>query len=217
MTAYCDIYSDLPSRVYRVWQRTIRPVADDTEDLSVTTMLMAASAGLAMPFENLRYSKDGEKCNWDDHPAFLGKDQAKYKKSLKACSEFLKRPISECQGLKDAVLLQCNELCDIQGSARDGKGHAMLNLQKHDTRFALGILRNALAHNNIVDVPGGIDQIEKLAFFSKKDWCGNCGRKDGWNVLLISVKDFEQFLNAWFALLKEPGSFAGAAKAMASV
>lgn len=217
MTTYQNIYQDLPGRVHRVWQRlNTSSNFDCSEDLSVTAMLMAAAAGFAMPFENLRYSKLGDKRDWDDHPAFLGKDQAQYKKSLKACSAFLKKPIFQCQGLGDATLIQCKELRDIQDAARSGNGHAVLNTQKHDTRFALDILRNALAHNNIVDVPDEANQIKKLAFFSKDNWCSSCGRTDGWNVLLISVDGFKQFLDAWFALLKEPGSYLGAAEAIAS-
>lgn len=217
MTTYQDLYQDLPGRVHRVWQRMCAPdVANDGEDLSVTAMLMAAAAGFSMPFENLRYAKSGDKSGWDDHPAFRGRDQAQYKKSLKACSDFLRKPIAECEGLGEATLVQCKELREILDAARTGSGHATLNTQKHDTRFALGILRNALAHNNIVDVPDDAGQIEKLAFFSKDNWCASCGRTDGWLVLVIPVDAFKQFLDAWFGLLKNPGSFVGAAGAIAS-
>lgn len=216
MTMYRDIYQDLPSRVYEIWQRAKEAQKKEKTDLRVTAMLMAAAAGFAMPFENLRYERAGNKSNWDDHPAFHGCDQAQYQKSLKACNDLLKKPIPECPGLAGASLLQCKELRDIRDAAGSGKGHATVNTEKHDTRFALGILRNALAHNNIVDVPDGANEIEKLAFFSKDHWCDSCGRKDGWNVLLISVNAFEQFLDAWFALLQEPGSFVGAAAAVAN-
>ena len=54
MTAYYDIYSDLPTRVYEVWQRTKVQTSSPQQDFSVTAMLMAAAAGLAMPLENLK-------------------------------------------------------------------------------------------------------------------------------------------------------------------
>jgi hypothetical protein len=169
MGHYHNIYSDLPSRVRRVWKRAIDPTPEDTEDLSVTALLMAAAAGLAMPFENLKDVGSGNKKDWDSHPAFQGIDQAQYKKSLAKCNDFLKQPIEHCIGLKDGLLMQCPELRDIKDAAQTGIGHAMLNNQKHDTRFALKILRNSLAHNNIVDVASNAGQIEKLAFFSKNN------------------------------------------------
>ena len=55
MTTYQDIYQDLPGRVHRAWQRLANnSLPESGEDLSVTVMLMAAAAGLAMPFENLK-------------------------------------------------------------------------------------------------------------------------------------------------------------------
>ena len=137
MTMYRDIYQDLPSRVNAVWQRAKEAPKKENTDLRVTAMLMAAAAGFAMPFENLRYERAGNKSNWDDHPAFHGRRQAQYKTSLKACNEFLKKPISECPGLAGASLLQCKELRDIRDAAGSGKGHATVNTEKHDMRFPL--------------------------------------------------------------------------------
>ncbi len=217
MSEYQNIYQDLPGRVHRIWNsRESNSPPESGEDLSVTAMLMAAAAGFAMPFENLKDLGAGNKRGWDDHPAFLGKDQAQYKKSLAACNEFLSQPIDDCIGLKDCFLMQCQKLRDIKNAAMAGNGHATLNTRMHNTRFALKILRNALAHNNILDVPDHVGQIEKLAFFSMANSCSSCGRMDGWHVLVISVEAFKQFLSAWFDLLKEPGSFAGAAEAVAS-
>lgn len=216
MSNYQNIYQDLPSRVYRVWQSTKDGLAPPTEDLSVTAMLMAAAAGLAMPFENLKDKGEGNRKDWNKHPAFGRTTQTEYQKSLKSCNEFFKKSIQECDGLKSSTLMQCQKLEDIREAARSSRGSAALDLEKHDVRFALRILRNALAHNNILDVPNDSDQIEKLAFFSRSNWCSSCGRMDGWYVLLISVDAFKQFLEIWFDLLKEPGSFAGAAKAIAN-
>ena len=213
MTAYRDIYCDLPSRVHEVWQRTQAAEANDAEDRSVTAMLMAAAAGLAMPFENLKDMGIGNGEKWKDHPAFQASDQPKYKKALKACDLFLKQSIGACPGFEKAVLLQCRELKDIRDAAESGQGEASLNVAKHNLRFALKILRNALAHNNIFGIRNDQGHIEKLTFFSQSNWCSGCNRMDGWDILVIHVASFETFLSKWFELLKNPDAYIAAAEA----
>ncbi len=211
MTAYRDIYCDLPSRVHEVWQRTQAVDANDVEDRSVTAMLMAAAAGLAMPFENLKDVGIGNADKWKDHPAFQATDRAEYQKTLKACDQFLQQSIQACRGLQNSLLLQCKELKDIRAASESGEGDSSFNLAKHKVRFAVKILRNALAHNNIFGIRDGQGQIEKLTFFSQSNWCSNCNRTDGWDVLVIPVTSFETFLLKWFELLKDPETFIGAA------
>ena len=216
MSNYQDIYRDLPSRVYEVWQRTKRVQEKESEDRSVTAMLMAAAAGLAMPWENLKTEGLDKKEKWRDHPAFNHVDQSKYKSALKSCNSFLKQPINGCHGLQNAVLMPCQELRNIRDAAKCGHGDASLDISKHDVRFALKIMRNALSHNNIFDIPDSQDRIEKLVFFSENRTGSGCkSTVDGWHVLTISVKSFEDFLNAWFDLLKGQDSFIGAAMALA--
>lgn len=215
MTAYHDIYSDLPTRVYEVWQRTKIPKESAQQDLSVTAMLMAAAAGLAMPFENLKNEGVGKSKKWNEHPMFHKATQSAYQAVLKKCDDFFKQPINTCDGLKTAVLMQCQELKDIRTAAGTGQGDVAMDAAKYDVRFALKILRNALAHNNILTVPNSGGEIEKLAFFSKSNWCSSCDRMDGWNVLVIPFQSFEAFLDKWFDLLKEPNSYPGAALAVA--
>lgn len=210
MTDYRDIYCDLPSRVHEVWQRTQAAEANASEDRSVTAMLMAAAAGLAMPFENLKDVGIGNGEHWKDHPAFQASDQPKYKKTLEACDLFFKQPIEACAGLQNAILLQCRELKNIRDAAESGQGDASLNIAKHKVRFALKILRNALAHNNIFGIRDGQGQIEKLTFFSQSNWCSNCNRTDGWDVLVMPVASFETFLSKWFELLKKPDAYIAA-------
>jgi hypothetical protein len=92
------------------------------------------------------------------------------------------------------------------GSDRDGNGGLGLRGNQH--------LRNALAHNNILSIPGS-GEIEKLAFFSISNWCPIKSQGEGWNVLIIPVESFEVFLNKWFELLKPAGGMQGAALAVA--
>lgn len=213
MTAFRDIYCDLPSRVHEVWQRTQAAEASDAEDRSVTAMLMAAAAGLAMPFENLKDVGIGNGEKWKDHPSFQASDQPKYTKTLNACDHFFKQSIEACSGLQNALLLHCRELHDIRDAAESGQGDASLNIAKHNVRFALKTLRNALAHNNIFGIRNDQGHIEKLTFFSQSNWCSNCNRTDGWDVLVIPVASFETFLLDWFKLLKDPEAYIAAKKA----
>lgn len=214
MSDYRDIYCDLPSRVNEVWQRTKAAEANDVEDRSVTAMLMAAAAGLAMPFENLKDVGIGNGEKWKDHPAFQASDQSKYQKTLKACDLLLKQPIGTCSGFEETVLLQCRELKDIREAAKSGQGDASLNIAKHKVRFAVKILRNALAHNNIFGIRNDQGQIGKLTFFSQNNWCSNCNRTDGWDVLVLPVDSFETFLLKWFELLKNPDAYIAATDAL---
>jgi len=211
VTAYRDIYCDLPSRVHEVWQRTQAAATNAAEDRSVTAMLMAAAAGLAMPFENLKDVGIGNGEKWKDHPSFQTSDQPKYKETLKACDLFLKQSIGTCPGFEQTVLLYCRELKDVRNAAESGQGDALLNVAKHNVRFALKILRNALAHNNIFGIRDVQGQIQKLTFFSQRNWCSNCNRTDGWDVFVIPVASFETFLSTWFELLKDPETFIAAA------
>lgn len=213
MTAYHDIYSDLPSRVYEVWQRTKALKEPNQPDLSVTAMLMAAAAGLAMPFENLKDVGAGNGQKWTEHPMFYNVQPSSYQTALHNCDVFFKQPIRDCVGLGDALLMQCQKLKDIRKAAADEKGDAAMDTSKYDVRFALKILRNALAHNNILSISDS-GEIEKLVFFSRSNWCPGSVGVEGSNVLIISVQSFNTFLEKWFELLRPVGGIQGAALAI---
>jgi hypothetical protein len=70
-------------------------------------------------------------------------------------------------------------------------------------RCLIRILRNALAHNNIVAFGDNVNEIKKLGFFSeKKTKTGNnCTTKDGYLVLVIDTTAFQTFLKAWFDVI----------------
>lgn len=215
MSNYQDIYRDLPSRVYEVWQRTKKIQEKEPEDRSVTAMLMAA-AGLAMPFESLKDVGVGNGARWKDHPAFETTDRDTYQAILKSCESFFKQPIAKCAGLQGIVIIHCKELRDIRNAVETGQPGKPLELTKQDVRFVTKILRNALAHNNILAFGASENQIEKLTFFSENRIGSGCkSTVDGWHALTICVKDFELFLHAWFDLLKGPGSYRAVAEVSA--
>ena len=160
MTAYSDIYKDLPARVYAVWQQTKTQENDIQRDLSVTAMLMAAAAGLAMPFENLKDQGTGNGKKWKEHPMFHEVNQPDYQATLNFCDSYFKNTINDCPELSGAVLIQCQNLKDIRNSVNIGKGDASMDIAKYTVRFALKILRNSLSHNNILTIPNGGGEIE---------------------------------------------------------
>lgn len=212
MSYYKDIYRDLPSRVYHIWREMReRPILHNGQDVSVTMMLMAAATGLAMPLEHL----DRNSNRWRKHPAFQHVPQAEFSKLKNKFSDFLQKRIFEQKGLQDALFMHCQKLEDIKKSAKSRHGDACLDPQRHSNQFAIRVLRNALAHNNIADIPNASDQIKEIIFFSKS---GIQTESDtGWHVIVISVESFREFLEEWFDLLKESDSMAQAAAAFHAV
>jgi hypothetical protein len=112
--------------------------------------------------------------------------------------------------------MHCQKLDSVREAATQGHGDAALDVSRHDIRFGIRILRNALAHNNLFSLPqnnGG--QIEKLVFFASSGWhTDNAGEK-GWYVLVVQVDNFKAFLNEWFKLMTENCSVAAAGEAFA--
>lgn len=214
MGHYHNIYSDLPTRIFEVWQRTKAQQIHGERDLSVTAMLMAAAAGLAMPFENLKNQGVGNGVKWRDHPMFHGVNQSDYQNILKNCNDYFKQAVKRCEEFEGAVLMQCQNLKSIRDAAKEGRGDANMDTAKYEVRFAIKVLRNALAHNNILTLPEQ-GEIEKIVFFSASNWSSGRGQGDGWNVLVLSVQSFDIFLKKWFTLLKPAGGIQGAALALA--
>lgn len=209
MSCYKDIYRDLPSRVYHIWREMReQTITHNGQDVSVTMMLMAAATGLAMPLEHL----DRNSKKWKKHPAFKHVPQADFNKIKNKFSNFFEKKISNQKGLKDAFFMHCQKLEEIKDSAKIRHGDACLDPQRHSTQFAVRVLRNALAHNNIADIPNESDQIKDIVFFSKS---GIQTESDtGWHVIVIPVESFREFLEEWFDLLKESDSMAQAAAAL---
>lgn len=202
MSYYKDIYRDLPSRVFEVWQRT-KEKPRNKRDLSVTAMLMAAAAGLAMPWESLKHQGAGNAENWDQHPAYDSNGKASYQQLLERTNKFLTSPLNDHDFFHDAFLFEYKNLSDIR-SVIESSTHTPSLLGRKDVRFAVKIIRNALAHNNIVACKNTRDEIEKLCFFSEKRIRNRCeSTLDGWEGFILPNLSFENFLHAWFAMLDE--------------
>lgn len=202
MSMYQDIYRDLPSRVFKVWQQTKTHPEQKTEDLSVTALLMAAATGLAMPWDTLKDVGHGNGNNWNVHPSFVNGNKKHYQAVLERCSAFLAQKISATESLKDISLRHCQSQADIRDTAENSQSGTQLELHKHTVRCAVRVLRNALAHNNIVAFGQTPEQIDWLGFFSENRVGSGCiSTIDGYIVLTISKDALADFLNAWFSSL----------------
>ncbi|MBK6595910.1 MAG: hypothetical protein IPG23_26270 [Burkholderiales bacterium] len=203
MTAYRDIYCDLPSRVHEVWQLSKAKTDSSQRDLSVTAMLMAAATGFAMPWESLKDVGSGNRNDWNAHPSFAKGDQAHYQSVLKSCDKFLSQKISDNPSLQSVSFRHCSDQSDICDVAEYGNRGKKLELNNHTVRCAVRVLRNALAHNNIVAFGLNSDQIDKLGFFSENRVGSGCvSTVDGYLVVTFTTSAFQDFLDAWFLILK---------------
>jgi hypothetical protein len=203
MTNFVDIYQDLPSRVSEVWERLRNPGQQKSErDLSVTAMLMAAATGLAMPQEHLKKGSN----NSGEHPSFNGVNQAHYKSVHTHCEEFLKQKISAIECLKNISFMHCPNMSDIRDAIECGnKGETVFELTEHTLDCFVYVVRNALAHNNIVALGNSVNEITNLGFFSqsksKSKLNCKCKNKGDYLVVAITTNKFQDFLNTWFRML----------------
>jgi hypothetical protein len=204
----------MPSRVFEVWRRTKKNQEEsrkketqnkESNDLSVTAMLMAAATGFAMPWESLKNVGSGNRNDWNAHPSFANGNQAHYQSILKSCDKFLSQKISDTASLQSVSFRHCSDQSDICEVAEYGEKGKELELNKHTVRCAVRVLRNALAHNNIVAFGSTPDQIDKLGFFSENRVGSGCvSTIDGYLVVTFATSAFQDFLDAWFLILK-PG------------
>jgi hypothetical protein len=201
MTNFVDIYQDFPSRVSEVWERLRNPGQQKSErDLSVTAMLMAAATGLAMPQEHLK--KDVNYPN--DHPSLIGANQAHYQMVHSRCEAFLKQKISAIDCLKSISFMHCQNMADISDAIEYGNnGQTVFDLEEHTLDCFVYVLRNALAHNNIVAFGNSVNDITSLGFFSQSRGKKNCKckKKGDHLVVAITTHALQDFLDTWFEML----------------
>ena len=208
MSCYKDVYKDFPSRCLRLWDRIDQMSAKDSEDLSVTTMLVIAAAGFAMPWEHLK--QDGPKADgarWKSHPAFKSVSESDYAQALKTLKNEFSKPLvkselSHSSGTQYWRMATCLELGRVREVGEYDEGEEF-DLNETPVRELLKCLRNALAHNNVCAFGNG--KIERLSFFSERvEYPNNKKTVVGWNVATTSIEGFRHFLRGWFDLIETP-------------
>ncbi len=211
MSCYENIYNDFPLRCAELWNglRDL-PIA---KEFDVTFMLMAAAAGFATPWEQLRI-QPGQQRRSADHPAFYGYDSRAYKRSLIVVDGELNRHVPNGELFGDANLSEwLYGKVDAIGDIRDVvevRSLPFVDMHKITGRTIVRVLRNAIAHNNIYAFSRrrregeGLDQrISDLVFFSEiKNMAAENVSCVGYNIVSMPVFDFYKFIDAWFTLLR---------------
>ncbi len=211
MSCYLDIYKDLPSRCLKLWDQIEQIPGSNKDDLSVTTMLVIAAAGFAMPWEHLKHnSPNAEKALWKSHPSFKSVSERDYGEALKK----LNTEFSKSLGNSDLVskkgetfwrMATCLDLKEVRDVGEYNEG-VMLEPEECKIRLLLKCLRNALAHNNVCAFGGAGGEIDRLSFFSEKVSYDENRVKtlEGWYVATTTVEGFRHFLKGWFSLVSSP-------------
>lgn len=209
MSCYVDIYKDLPSRCLKLWDRIDQISNKDSEDLSVTTMLVIAAAGFAMPWEHLKQSGSEADARWRSHPAFKNVTENDYDQALKKLNREISKPLvkSELSHFSETQywhIATCKELGQVREVGEYGEGD-MRDLKKTTIRDLLKCLRNALAHNNVSAFGNSSGEIERLSFFSERvEYPNNVKTVVGWNVATTTIEGFKHFLRGLFDLINTP-------------
>jgi len=206
MSLYLDIYNDFPLRCAEVWRST-RAVAQ-SDGREVTLMLMAATAGLATPWEHLNIQPGQAKDNCD-HPAFNGFRDLAYKRALKIVEKALSSIVSESRLFVGVDYGRWRyghaaKLGLIRNMVEQGV-LPTLPLTALKAKEVVNLLRNALSHNSLYAFGGPPgSEISHLTFFQEHAHREN-GVKvvNGYDVLSLPVGDLEAFLENWFAMLEE--------------
>ena len=206
MSLYEDIYNDYPLRCAEVWRST-KTIAQ-AGGREVTLMLMAATAGLATPWEHLKI-QSGQARNSRDHPAFKGFSEVAYQHTLKNVAKAL------------ALLVSHSPLFVGTDCSRWYYGHAAtislirnmveliepqsLPVRDLTSRQVISVLRNALAHNNLYAFGGASSsEISQLVFFAEHLDRNAKTKTVLWHdVLSMPVCDFEVILDNWFGMLEQ--------------
>ena len=100
--------------------------------------------------------------------------------------------------------MHCPNMSDISDAIEYGnKNETIFNLEEHTLDCLVYVLRNALAHNNIVAFGESKEEITQLGFFSESKGKPNCEckKKGDHLVVAITTHALQDFLDTWFEML----------------
>lgn len=193
MSNYSNFIQDFPGRCLKILKQHF--IGAKQNDLEVTLLLTIASSGLIVPFERL---KTGTTKRPTQHP--LGDVQRYSDASLRLDAllndEFLG---SELHQGENSGSWEIGKSLDISGEPDtwDWKKFEPIT-KKEKTESILKILRNALAHGNIVT--RGHDQVEQLVFLSMSAY----NRPErGFDCIRVQPSEFKDFVSNWLQFLAD--------------
>jgi len=205
VSCYDDIYNDYPLRCATIWDCFHSKAAD--QKLDVTFMLMCAAGGFAMPWEHLKIQAGQAKDN-RHHPAFLNYDKLKYERSLSSFEKALEVKVSASPLFRQVNVDLCfyghAKTINLIRDMAEYRKPVSEDFGKQGSRVIVKALRNALAHNNVYAFSKSTaKEISDLAFFSEVLVKGQRDKVvDYYEVIAMSVNDFQVFLSAWFELIR---------------
>ena len=197
MTSFKNFIKDFPSRSLDLLTN-FHPKAVDM-DREVTLLLSVAATGLTFPFERLRKPPDGI-----SHPS------GDRKTHTRALGKFSNLSGKLFIGSELWPEMQIASWKIIEGLSTDEvqkenvpwyNDFQPINAQTIKVSVILDLIRNALAHGNIIVYPPIISsQIEEIMFLSRR--YEQSQFMDEYNVLAVEPEDFRKFLKKWIHFLK---------------
>ena len=193
MTQYNNLVQDYPKRCADILEKLFLPATD--LDREVTLLLMATAGGFMMPYERLI---------WGDTIKQPNINRSVYKSAMNKLSDVLGVSIKESYYFKDILSKwrfgKPSEPVEIEEIL-----YAYDNSNKIDSNMkiakALKILRNSIAHGNVLSIPDTYNVIQDLIFLSGGE------KRDGtiipYKLVVLTPKELKIFLLKWFELLSE--------------
>jgi hypothetical protein len=192
MSQYKNFIQDFPARCEEVLKHFYKPA--ETKDREVTLLIMTASAAFLVPFERLRGGMSIE------HRA---QDRKKFPKLAKHLDSELGKPFLTSRfyekGSGPWFIGKSEGETPVLNPPMNGRFP-----EKTPTGQVLGIIRNALAHGNILTLSDTADSpIARLLFWAE-DRNRKDGDPDGYKYVDVSPNDFYSLLINWFEFLNLP-------------
>lgn len=196
MSAYENFIQDFPRRCQEILEDNW--ISASVNDLEVTLMLATAIAGFVIPFERLRSSAN-------DHFArgkVLSCSKVIWKLEAKRFKDWIP------SGTWEVISAVKSETVKEDVDSWGGKKNREPLPEDALVGQVLSILRNALAHGNIITSPGRFSrskpaQIEKILLLSKIRDKNTKRLINEYNVIVVGPHDLSLLLNSWFEELRK--------------
>lgn len=186
MTVYEDFVWDYPARCIDVLYKFYEHAK--FEDREVTLLLMATAGGFVMPYERL---KPGGKPELD---------RDTNKEQIKKLKNELEKPIKNSTAFGEIINKWCygepGEQHDEENVMRVAESSKPIN-GGWKVSVAINIVRNSIAHGNVLAIRSPEGQIQDLVFASKIS-----SKSSYVHLVKLTPDDLRDFLLSWFRLLE---------------
>ena len=193
MTEYSNFIQDYPKRCADILEYFFLRAANMNRE--VTLLLMATAGGFIMPYERLI---------WGDTIRQPDIDRNEYNSAMEKLSNALGMSIKESHYFKEIICRwRFGKPIEPAGIKEIISAYASSNTI--DTKMkiveVLKIIRNSIAHGNIMSMPDNSNVIQDLIFISggkKKN-----GTIIPYKMIVLTPKELNKFLLRWFEFLSK--------------